>query len=403
MGVTVQHMVTATGPRALAVDVLLAVGSAALLVTDAALIGPGGTVPAPLDYALILAGCLALVARRRAPRTVLVGPLLCVLTYTARVGPGLVAAAPKLIAIYTAVAAGHRLLTTVLVTPVVLGLVVQTAIGAAGPAREAIQTSLLPVGWIVASAVLGQMSRQREALLQQVEQRALEAERTREEVARRRAGEERLRISRELHDSLTHLVSIIKVQAGVAVHLARKRGEEVPTALLAIEEASAEAARELRATLEVLRGEEHPAGTAGLDRLGELVERARAAGLPVTASVTGTPRGLPAEVDRAAYRIVQEALTNVARHAGRAAATVRVHHTPAAVTVQVDDDGPGPAVTLGPPGVGLVGMRERVAALGGELAAGPRGPGGFTVRAELPVQPAGETTPATPATAGTSA
>ena len=133
--------------------------------------------------------------------------------------------------------------------------------------------------------------------IREVEQRADEAERTRDEAARRRAMEERLRIARELHDSLTHSISVIQVQAGVAVHLARKRGEDVPPALLAIQEAGADAGRELRATLGVLRSEEDGDGS-GLSQLDSLVARARAAGLPVTVTVTGAQRPLPAEADR---------------------------------------------------------------------------------------------------------
>ena len=229
--------------------------------------------------------------------------------------------------------------------------------------------------------------------LREVEQRAEEAERTRDEAARRMAMEERLRIARELHDSLTHSISVIQVQAGVAVHLARKRGEDVPPALAAIQEAGADAARELRATLGVLRSEEDGDGS-GLGQLDSLVARARAAGLPVTVTVTGAQRPLPPEVDQAAYRIVQEALTNVSRHAGHACASVRLHYTPETLSVQVDDDGQGPVIGTGtstgarPPGagLGLVGMRERVSALGGQLQAGPHGDGGFRVRAELPAR-----------------
>ena len=229
--------------------------------------------------------------------------------------------------------------------------------------------------------------------LREVEQRAEEAERTRDEAARRMAMEERLRIARERHDSLTHSISVIQVQAGVAVHLARKRGEDVPPALAAIQEAGADAARELRATLGVLRSEEDGDGS-GLGQLDSLVARARAAGLPVTVTVTGAQRPLPPEVDQAAYRIVQEALTNVSRHAGHACASVRLHYTPETLSVQVDDDGQGPVIGTGtstgarPPGagLGLVGMRERVSALGGQLQAGPHGDGGFRVRAELPAR-----------------
>ena len=229
--------------------------------------------------------------------------------------------------------------------------------------------------------------------LREVEQRAEEAERTKDEAARRRAVEERLRIARELHDSLTHSISVIQVQAGVAVHLARKRGEEVPPALLAIQEAGADASRELRATLQVLRSAED-GDSSGLCQLDSLVARARTAGLPVTVTVTGAERPLPPDVDQAAYRIVQEALTNVSRHAGRAggggqvSASVHLHYAPGTLSIEVDDDGTG--ISIGPrpsgPGLGLVGMRERVSALGGRLQAGPRDGGGFQVRAELPAR-----------------
>jgi signal transduction histidine kinase len=225
--------------------------------------------------------------------------------------------------------------------------------------------------------------------LREVEQRAEEAERTKEESARRRAVEERLRIARELHDSLTHSISVISIQAGVAAHLARKRGEEVPPALLAIQEASADAARELRTTLSVLRTEED-GDSSGLGQLDGLVARARAAGLPVTVTVTGAQRTLPSEVDQAAYRIVQEALTNVTRHAGPACAAVQLCYTPDALSVQVDDDGTGTGngndSRPSSHGLGLIGMRERVSALGGRLHAGPRDDGGFRVHAEFPAR-----------------
>jgi signal transduction histidine kinase len=244
-------------------------------------------------------------------------------------------------------------------------------------------------GWLI-SAVGGIVASRLWLLhLREVEQRADEAERTREETARLRAVEERLRIARELHDSLTHSISVVQVQAGVAVHLARKRGEEVPPALLAIQEAGADAARELRETLGVLRSDEESEGS-DLSHLDRLVARARAAGLPVTVTVTGAERPLPPEADQAAYRIVQEALTNVSRHAGHACASVHLHYSPQALSIQVDDDGKGvPAGNGTRPsgsGLGLLGMRERVTALGGKLQAGPRDSGGYQVHAELPVQ-----------------
>jgi signal transduction histidine kinase len=249
-------------------------------------------------------------------------------------------------------------------------------------------------GWLLSAGAMTVAFRLWRLRLREAEQRAEEAERTSDEVARRRAVEERLRIARELHDSLTHSISVIQVQAGVAVHLARKRGEEVPPALLAIHEAGADAARELRATLGVLRTEDHDASEdcdgSGLSQLDGMVIRARSAGLPVTLSVTGTQRPLPPAVDQAAYRIVQEALTNTSRHAGlagggQASASVLLHYAQDFLTVQVHDDGDGVGAMSAGPGLGLIGMRERVSALGGRLHTGPREGGGFQVRAELPV------------------
>ncbi len=241
----------------------------------------------------------------------------------------------------------------------------------------------------MAVGVMGVASYTWQLHLREVEQRAEEAERTRDEVARRRAVEERLRIARELHDSLTHSISVIQIQAGVAEHLARKRGEEVPPALAAIREAGADAARELRATLSVLRRTEDADGS-GLGQLENLVSRARSAGLPVTVTVSGAERPLPPEVDQTAYRIVQEALTNVSRHAGPAQTSVCLRYTPEALTVQVDDEGrdqsSGSDARTAGPGLGLLGMRERVSALGGRLHAGPRDSGGFRVQAELPAR-----------------
>ena len=248
-------------------------------------------------------------------------------------------------------------------------------------------------GWLISAGVTLVAFRMWHLHLREVEQRAEEAERTRDETAHRRAMEERLRIARELHDSLTHSISVIQVQSGVAVHLAGKRGEEAPPALKAIQEAATDAARELRATLGVLRTADDCDGS-GLGQLDKLLARTRAAGQPVTLTESGAVRELPQEVDQAAYRIVQEALTNVSRHASHASAWVRLAYGNEVLTVEVDDDGgssaagqvlPGEGLPSGP-GLGLVGMRERVAALGGRFHAGPRAPGGFRVRAELPLR-----------------
>jgi signal transduction histidine kinase len=249
-----------------------------------------------------------------------------------------------------------------------------------GPAREAFAQArnVLEIAWLIAAFAAG-------VALRQAERRADEAERTREETARRRADEERLHIARELHDSLTHQISIIKVQSEVAVHVARRRGEQIPEALLAIQQAGREATRELRATLEALRDDD-TTPPRGLGHIPELVEQAGRAGLEATLTIQGQPTDLSAAVGRTAYRIVQEALTNIARHASAATASIRIDYRADSLAIQVDDDGKATPDTLPPPGLGLLGMRERVTALGGRLRAQPRSEHGFTVQAELPVE-----------------
>jgi len=221
-------------------------------------------------------------------------------------------------------------------------------------------------------------------------ERSLETARMHAEEARRRASEERLRIARELHDVLAHNISLINVQAGVALHLIDEQPEQARTALAAIKQASKEALGELRSVLSVLRqADEAPpprSPAPSVERLDGLVSRASAAGLEVRTEISGTPKTLPAGVDLAAFRIVQEALTNVARHAGHATATIRVGYGEDDLTVQVDDNGNGtgqPSTSGG--GNGIPGMRERASALGGELEAGPRPGGGFRVLARLPL------------------
>ncbi|MCO6005872.1 sensor histidine kinase [Actinoallomurus purpureus] len=364
-------------------DLIISMAAAGVALIGAAIAPPGRTHLDALGYLLLLAGSFALVVRRRAPVTVLLVTTACVLAYLVRGYPGVAAAEPVMVALFTAMRAGHRFIVLAPKAALVIVVITDVTVHHGEPVRQVLQDRFLLAGWLAASAMMGGAFRQWDAYVREARQRAAEAERTREEMALRRAGEERLRIARELHDSLTHSISIVKVQAGVAVHLARKRGEEVPEALLAIQEASGEAMRELRATLEVLR-EGEPAGS-GLDRLPDLVRRARSAGLPADVTVTGRPRALPAAVDLAAYRIVQEALTNVARHAGPAAASVHVRYGDDTLTVRVDDDGLARPGASPEPGVGLIGMRERVAALGGRLRAEPRPEGGFTVDAELPL------------------
>ncbi|MFC7891700.1 sensor histidine kinase [Streptomyces sp. NPDC057381] len=354
-------------------DAVLAVVVGALGMTVAAF-DDDTTV---LDLALVALASAALAFHRAAPRAVLAVATVLGTAYVVHAHPGPLSALPVLGAVHTAARVGHRGVAAA------GGAVFLAGYVATGPGTQDVaERAGLLAGWFLCAVVTGLADRNWQAYLRQTEQRALEAERTREEAALRRAGEERLRIARELHDSLTHSISIVKLQAGVAVHLARKRGEEVPPALLAIQEASGEAMRELRSALQVLRADE-PAGTPAL-----LVERARAAGLAVDLTVTGAERPLPHAVDRAAYRIVQEALTNAARHAGPAKVTVRIDHgteKEGELTILVEDDGVGDPARPPAPGTGLTGMDERVTALGGTLRAAPRAEGGFAVRARLPL------------------
>ncbi|NUR69678.1 MAG: sensor histidine kinase [Hamadaea sp.] len=356
-------------------DWAIAVGVAVtLLIAARSIEHPAGV----LGNVLLAVSGLALAVRRRQPIAVLVVTGLCALGYQA-LGVD-VAAIAFLFAVYAAVRAGHRLVT--IVAAVLMLVTLPIAVLLTAPdlrVSDALAQSrgALEIAWLIAAGAAGEALRQAEA-------RADEAERTREEAALRRANSERLHIARELHDSLTHQISVVTVQATVAVHLARKRGEPVPDALVAIEQAGREAARELRATLEALR-DDGKVTAHGLDQVPELVERARTTGLAATLTVEGQPRSLPVAVDRTAYRIVQESLTNVARHAGAATASVRIGYRPGALAIQVDDDGKAMPSAPPTPGVGLLGMRERVSALGGRLRAEPRGEGGFTVEAELPV------------------
>ncbi|MFF9572034.1 sensor histidine kinase [Streptomyces sp. NPDC014685] len=358
-------------------DWVIAVGVAALMLGTGWSGKHTGSGPGLLGYALLMVGGLALGARRRAPVVVLAVTGLCAVGYQAA-GFDVLAVA-YLVAVYGAVRDGHRALAVTASVTLLVALQLTALVVRDGPVGEALVQArgTLEIAWLIAAFAAGEA-------LRQAEQRAEEAERTREETARRRADEERLHIARELHDSLTHQISIIKVQSEVAVHVARRRGEKVPEALLAIQEAGREASRELRATLEALRDDD-TAPPRGLADVPELVERAGRAGLEATLTIEGQQHDVPAAVGRTVYRIVQESLTNVVRHSAATTASVRIDYRPDALALRVDDDGKATPDTAPVPGVGLLGMRERVTALGGLLRAEPRGEGGFTVQAELPV------------------
>ncbi|MFB7086100.1 sensor histidine kinase [Streptomyces sp. NPDC056296] len=353
-----------------AVLVLVAVGSLRSLIGER----EESWEATALGWALLVAACAALYVCRRHPVPTASFVLAATIAYylvSAYDGPLMVA---FVVALYT-VAAEGRLRAAILLAA--LGLLL-TGTGTLLGNHDVNGVALfMMTGWLVGVVALGWVRDNRLALAREAEQRA--------------ASEERLRIARELHDVVGHHISLINVQSAAALRRLHKDPEGGPQraeeALGAIKDASREALRELRATLGVLRQADESAPTApaaGLDRLGELVEGARLAGLDVRVSADGDRRPLPAEVDLAAYRIVQESLTNVTRHAHATAVDVRTEHGPRHVTVEVTDNGRGPAPVGGGSGSGITGMRERARALGGRLTTGPAPDGGFTVRATLP-------------------
>ncbi|QOV40253.1 sensor histidine kinase [Streptomyces ferrugineus] len=238
--------------------------------------------------------------------------------------------------------------------------------------------------WVAAIVAVSELARTRRE--QWAKDRAERAQ-----AARRRADEERLRIARELHDVLAHSISVINVQAGVGLALLDTDPEQARTALTTIKAKSKEALGEVRQVLDTLRtpGDAPRAPAPGLDRLPELVKQAASAGL--TVEVEGEPPRLPPGTDLAAFRIVQEALTNVVRHSESRHARVHLDHDDGAtLRLRIDDDGPATGADAGGSGNGLAGMRERAAALGGTIEAGPRDDGGFRVLAVLPLKTAAE-------------
>ncbi|THA35691.1 two-component sensor histidine kinase [Streptomyces sp. A1277] len=387
------HPLALDGALALAVLVAMTIGSFA---------DPGGhdvptfgtRTPAASSLLLMTLGALALVRRRREPMAVLAatGALTVVELVTADPPAPVVMSA--VIALYTVAARTDRPTTWR------VGLLTMAALTAAamlfGSAPWYSQENLGVFAWTGMAGAAGDAVRSRRAFVDAIRERAERAERTREEEARRRVAEERLRIARDLHDVVAHHIALVNVQAGVAAHVMDKRPDQAKQALAHVREASRSALNELRATVGLLRQSGDPEAPTepapGLALLGELVASVRQAGLPVeVACAAGEDPPLPSAVDLAAYRVIQEALTNVRKHAGPGAkAEVSVVRVGATAEVMVLDNGRGNAA--GAPqaapggGHGLLGMRERVTALGGTLTAGPRYGGGFRVHAILPVE-----------------
>jgi signal transduction histidine kinase len=364
-------------------DVVAAVVVAAIQVgatAGAAQNQPDARPYGPLAWLLLIVSAAGLLVRRRHPVAALAVTSVPVWIYAVLGYPGGPVFLAMIVALVTAIICGRRVAAWVALA-VGYPMFVWVAPWVGGRPLPPLAAAVGVAAWLVAFSVVVELAKTRR-------ERAAQFRRTQAEEARRRAGEQRMAIARELHDVLAHHISLISVQAGVALHLLDEQPELARTALTAIRQASRESLGELRSALELLRHGEEGAPRApapGLEALDGLVARTSAAGLPVTVEVVGTARPLPAAVGLAAYRIVQEALTNVTRHAGPASATVRLTYAAHELTVEVTDDGRGAEDTSGS-GQGLLGMAERAAAIGGDVDAGPRPGGGFRVVARLPVR-----------------
>ncbi|WP_329599956.1 histidine kinase [Streptomyces pseudovenezuelae] len=393
-------------------DAVLAL-SVAVLAVAIALTGGEGIRPDRLGWTLLLAGHVPLVRRRRHPVGALLGVVVCVAPYYAldyNPAPPMPA---TILALYTVAATG-TVRRTLLTGVAVLG---STVISNGLTDPDEVLDSLEISGWIIAVLVVGIAVRYYRLYVASIVERAERAERTREEEARRRVAEERLRMARDLHDLLAHSITLIGVQTSVAAHVLTADPERfdrkaVAQALDDIAGTCRIARGELRTTLEVLRAHDTVVGVGadpgpgsvsgsvsgaedmrgplpGIDGLAALAQTGRVAGAKVELSVRAD--NIPPSVGAAAYRIVQEALTNALRHGGREALTVRVSLWTAdgALRVSVRDDGTGGGGGAGPsdgtPGFGLVGMRERARSVGGTLDAGPGPAEGFEVTATLPL------------------
>ncbi|MEV5610199.1 histidine kinase [Streptomyces sp. NPDC052225] len=374
------------GPtRLLRQDVVLACAMAAVAVGLALGVHGDGRRPDAVGWTLLMAAHIPAIWRWRAPLVSFLGVVVCIGPYHAmdynHTAPQLV----SLVALFTVAMTG-RPLRSALVGAAVIGLmlVVKFSQGMA-EGREALQIS----GWIVAVVLLGVYTRVHRQYVDSVVERAERAERTREEEARRRVAEERLRVARDLHDLLAHSITLVGVQTSVAAHVLNADPDRLDRAAVAkalddIAGTCRSARGELRATLEVLRSspDESRGPLPGVDGIPELAEAARTSGAAVQCEVDAGE--LPPAVGAAVYRIVQEALTNSVRHGGPGVSVrVSVRAVPGAVEVSVVDDGTGPSSSA-EPGFGLVGMRERARSVGGVVEAGPGESGGFRVAATLP-------------------
>jgi signal transduction histidine kinase len=370
----------------------------AIAIAIAARDESGANEPDPLAYGLGLAIAAALLVRRRWPRGVLLASAALLVVYHVLDYPAIGLAVPLAPALYTAAAAGYVSTAVLVIAGLELWALIWRTVGEDQSLVTAVGTqTLFEVTLMAAMVLLADTLRSRRAWASEMRERLRRTEADREREAERRVGQERLRIARELHDVLAHTITVIGVQARVAAEALEDSPGEARAALGTIRDTTREAMAELRATVGVLRDSRERAPRApapGLSQLDELVDAAAGSPVRVEVSIAGVARTLPPVVDVTAYRILQESLTNVLRHADATLARVTLRYEPEALVVQVEDDGESEAANASAgeqDGHGLAGMRERAAAVGGHLEAG-RLPGrrvGFRIRAWLPTERAG--------------
>ncbi|EEP72255.1 integral membrane sensor signal transduction histidine kinase [Micromonospora sp. ATCC 39149] len=362
-----------------------------------------------LGFALLVVGGLVVTVRRLWPVSVFVTAALASLVYYGLEFPDGYGWLGLFVALYTLTAYGDGRRSLVIAGAGITVLAVEWLVAAADvEPRAAIGWVFFRIGASVMSAALGESVRSRRVIAAEAQERAELAERTREEEARARVDAERLRIAREVHDTVAHAIAIINVQSGVTAHVLDKRPEMAREALQAIEQTSSRALREMRTILGVLRDDNNGrVPYPGLEQIDELTDKARDAGLDINIEQTLPAAPLPSAVGSAAYRILQESITNVIRHVGPTRVTVALNPGIGVLEIRVTDEGrragPGddladrrlpaqrPLSTGGSakPGHGILGMRERCQLLGGELEAQPTPSGGFEVTARLPLVPTG--------------
>ena len=393
---------TSSQRRAIEAPLLVDVGLS-MVVTAATIIAisvatePSSRPPDVIAYLLGIALGVVLVARRRWPLGVLIVSTAILLLYYSLTYPGIPPALPLAVALYTAVAAGHlRWGLPISGFFIVAGIVV-VVIRKHEPFLPVLIQMANQAALFAVVLLLGEAIRNRRQYVEEVRERLRQADADTEREAARQVAEERLRIARDLHDVMAHTIAAISVQAGLAIDVLDDSPTEARVALNAIRAASREAMAEIKATVGVLRAGDDAAAPRApaptLDQIDGLIADARNAGLDVVVDVVGPARRLSAAVDTTAYRIVQESLTNVIRHAGATSAVVNLCYQSSAIEIKVSDNGTQTNAVANTthreaakPGHGLIGMIERASALGGWLRAGPQPGGGFLVHAWLPTE-----------------